>query len=103
MALPIIELERIVCNLKPAEETIKQFQEKRRKAAEKLFGVPELLKRILLSGITIRELLGVIQVNKTFYTAISGSLKLLRYMGLVADSSLPYRSGLSGRSGGIRG
>ncbi|KAK4540464.1 hypothetical protein LTR36_009210 [Oleoguttula mirabilis] len=87
----LTELERLVCNLVPSVE-VDSFDENRRRLTEKVFGIPELLEHICLSGLSVRDLLQMQQVNKTCLSSILSSPKLLRFMALIAEPSASYSS-----------
>lgn len=88
----IAEIKRIVCNIKPANE-VARFEDNRKRVADKLFAIHELLEKVLFTGgLSVRDLLSAMEVNKTFKTAILGSPKLRRYMSLAPDQALPYRT-----------
>lgn len=53
--------------------------------ADKVFGTPELLERILLSVNTFTAFYACYTVSKTFKNTIQGSLKLQRKLGLQRD------------------
>ncbi|KAK5125996.1 hypothetical protein LTR85_011351 [Meristemomyces frigidus] len=87
----LVELERLACNLGPTIG-LEAFDERRGRLAEEVFGIPELLEHICLSGLSVFDLLHAQQVSKAFLAGILTSPKLLRRMGLRADVGASYSS-----------
>lgn len=89
----IVEIECLLSNIKPDNQLL-AFDEKRRRLAEEVFGITEVFEDILLSGLSLRDLLNAQQVNGTFFRAIAGSSKLLQLMGLQPDRDAYYTTNL---------
>lgn len=82
--------------------TLKNSSEDQRRrnyqATAKVFGTPELLEQILMSGLTTRDLLSTMQISRVFRDRVLGSNQLLRFMGLLPGQSGSTYSGFT-RSG----
>ncbi|KAK4540465.1 hypothetical protein LTR36_009211 [Oleoguttula mirabilis] len=95
------EIERLTYHATPSAE-LENVEQTHKRFMDRLFGTTELLEQILL-GVSVEDLLSAQQVDKTFFSAITGSQKLLRRLGLAPDDDASFYSAFDAGKDGSEG